>query len=319
MTAEQLLTINCLNVAFHLPDSVIHAVDDIDMAINRGEAHGLVGESGSGKTVTALSIMKLVPSPPARISGEITFNGENLLQKTEDEISAIRGAKIAMIYQDPTSSLNPVQRVGDQLAEAILTHQRIPKTEAFRTAVKLMDDMGIPSPEKRSKDYPHLLSGGMRQRIVIAMALACNPDLVIADEPTTMLDLITQSQILELMKERVKGRASILYITHDLGLVAELCNRVTVMYAGKIMESGSVYQIFENPLHPYTKGLLESVPRVDDVGLLRTMPGTLPDPANPPVGCRFHPRCPYARDNCKKEKSTFEAEPGHWVACELRW
>jgi oligopeptide/dipeptide ABC transporter ATP-binding protein len=254
------------------------------------------------------------------VKGTILFEGQNILEMTEKETALMRGNKISMIYQDPTSSLNPVQRVGNQIAEAIMVHKHIPKSDALKKAVELMRDVGIPAPDKRVREYPHRLSGGMRQRIMIAMALSCNPKIVIADEPTTMLDLITQSQIIELMKQRITGKTSVLYITHDLGIVAELCNRVTVMYSGKILESGSVQETYEKPLHPYTEGLLRSVPRLDSAGgALNTMPGVLPNPANLPVGCRFHPRCPYVMERCKKAiPPLIEVEPDHLCACYLR-
>lgn len=299
-------------------NGIIRAVDGIDLHLEPGKTEGLVGESGCGKTVTALSIMKLLPRSGKTISGKILFEGEDLLLKSPREMSKIRGKKISMIFQEPLSSLNPVLRSGKQIEEAIRLHRGMGRTEAEKEAVRIMELVGIPSPGARAKDYPHQLSGGMRQRIMIAMAISCNPSLLIADEPTTALDVTIQAQILELLKKLIKEiKTSMLLITHDLGIVAELCDRVSVMYAGNIVESGSTRAIFKNPQHPYTLGLLNAIPRVDlDLDRLAVINGAVPNLAHPPGGCRFNPRCGEHDEICHRNKPPpVEVEPGHFVCC----
>lgn len=297
----------------------MNAVDGVDLDIGKGETVGLVGESGSGKTVTALSIMRLIPQPPGRIvQGEVLLEGDDLLKKTEHEMRKIRGDRVAMSFQDPMTYLNPVIRVGDQIAEAIMLHQEVSRSEALKKAVDAMEMVQIPSAADRAREYPHQLSGGMRQRILIAIAICCNPDLLIADEPTTALDVITQDQILELMRDlRSRIGSSLLLITHDLGIVGELADYVAVMYAGNVLEYGDVNTILRRPRHPYTSGLLESTPRIDwGKRRLKMIPGTIPDMIHPPSGCRFHPRCAQAKASCVSEQpKLIEIEAGHMVAC----
>jgi len=300
---KTLIEITDLKTYFYTEDGVVPAIDGVSFKINKGETLAIVGESGSGKSVTSLSIMRLVQPPGKIINGDIVFNGENLLDKSDAEMRAIRGNKISMIFQEPMTSLNPVYRVGDQISESLILHQGMSKKEAMEQAVKLLKLVGIPEAERRVQQYPHELSGGMRQRVMIAMALACKPELLIADEPTTALDVTIQSQILELMKElKEKTNTSILLITHDLGVVAEMADRVVVMYAGQIVEQGDVYTIFENPKHPYTEGLLRSMPsygkRTDK---LHVIEGVVPNPLRLPKGCRFAPRCQYATELCYAE------------------
>jgi len=314
-----LLRIRGLKTYFFTSSGVVNAVDGVDLDIGKGETVGLVGESGSGKTVTALSIMRLIPQPPGRIvHGEVLLEGDDLLKKTEHEMRKIRGDRVAMSFQDPMTYLNPVIRVGDQIAEAIMLHQQVSRSEAVKKAVDAMEMVQIPSAADRAREYPHQLSGGMRQRILIAIAICCNPDLLIADEPTTALDVITQDQILELMRD-LKNRigSSLLLITHDLGIVGELADHVAVMYAGNLLEYGDVNTILRRPRHPYTSGLLESTPRIDwGKRRLKMIPGTIPDMVHPPAGCRFHPRCAQAKASCVSEQpKLIEIEAGHMVAC----
>jgi len=316
---ETLLRIRGLKTYFFTSSGVVNAVDGVDLDIGKGETVGLVGESGSGKTVTALSIMRLIPQPPGRIvHGEVLLEGDDLLKKTEHEMRKIRGDRVAMSFQDPMTYLNPVIRVGDQIAEAIMLHQQASRSEAVKKAVDAMEMVQIPSAADRAREYPHQLSGGMRQRILIAIAICCNPDLLIADEPTTALDVITQDQILELMRD-LKNRigSSLLLITHDLGIVGELADHVAVMYAGNLLEYGDVNTILRRPRHPYTSGLLESTPRIDwGKRRLKMIPGTIPDMVHPPAGCRFHPRCAQAKASCVSEQpKLIEIEAGHMVAC----
>ena len=318
--SERLLEVRNLKTYFRTEEGLVPAVDGVSFHINRGETLGVVGESGCGKSVTSLSIMRLIPQPPGEIaSGEIIFEGEDLLKKSEREMRRIRGNDIAMIFQEPMTSLNPVYTVGDQIAEAIELHQGLSRREALAKAVEMLRLVGIPSPEQRVKEYPHQLSGGMRQRVMIAMALSCNPKLLIADEPTTALDVTIQAQILELMKElREKIGMAIMLITHDLGVIAEMAERVVVMYAGKIVEEADVYSLFRRPYHPYTEGLLHSIPRLDQPKgtKLHVIEGVVPNPLNMPTGCRFHPRCPYATDRCRAEEPVLqEVEPGRFTAC----
>ncbi|MEW6045556.1 MAG: ABC transporter ATP-binding protein [Bacillota bacterium] len=308
-----------LKTYFYTEDGVVPAVDGVSFGLERGGTLGILGESGCGKSVTSLSIMRLVPQPPGRIvDGQIVFEGEDLLRKKEAEMRRIRGNEIAMIFQEPMTSLNPVFTVGNQIMEAIILHQKVSKAEARRRAIEMLKLVGIPSPEKRIDDYPHQMSGGMRQRVMIAMALSCNPKLLIADEPTTALDVTIQAQILDLMRrlQRELGTA-IMLITHNMGVIAELVDHVVVMYAGKIVESADVRSIFTRPRHPYTVGLLESVPKLHESReRLKAIEGVVPSPYNMPTGCRFHPRCELARDICKRlEPPVMELSPGHRAAC----
>jgi len=306
---EKILDVKDLKTYFYVDDEEIPAVDGVDFSLNKGETLGIVGESGCGKSITSLSVMQLVPNPAGKIvGGEINFKGENLLQKKEDELRKIRGNEISMIFQEPMTSLNPVYTVGEQIAEAIRIHQKKGRKEAFKQAVKMLELVGIPSPEERAKQEPHQLSGGMRQRVVIAMALACNPELLIADEPTTALDVTIQAQILDLLKELQKEfNSAIMFITHDLGVVADTCDKVVVMYAGKVVEHTDVDSLFESPKHPYTRGLLNSIPRIDeDQEELEAIDGNVPSPTNRPKGCAFAPRCPFAQEICHEKTPDLE-------------
>jgi oligopeptide/dipeptide ABC transporter ATP-binding protein len=319
--SEKLVDIRNLKTYFYTEDGVVPAVDGVDLYVKRGETLGVVGESGCGKSVTSLSVMRLIASPPGKIvDGEILFEGEDLVKKSEAEMRKIRGNDISMIFQEPMTSLNPVYTIGDQIGEAIVLHQGLSKKEALDKAVEMLRLVGIPLPERRVHEYPHQLSGGMRQRVMIAMALSCNPKLLIADEPTTALDVTIQAQILELMKKLKKELGmAIMLITHDLGVVAEMCERVVVMYGGKVVEEGDAVSIFKSPLHPYTEGLLQSIPRMDeDVDRLHVIEGVVPNPLHLPEGCRFHPRCPYAIEKCKASQPPLEqVAPGRYVACFL--
>lgn len=317
---EAILEIKGLKTHFFTSYGTVKAVDGIDFQINKGETLGLVGESGCGKSVTALSIMRLVPDPPGRIvEGQILFEGVDLLKMREEEMRRIRGSKIAISFQDPMTYLNPVKRVGDQVAEAILLHQDVTKDEALEKAVETMEIVEIPSAAERARDYPHQFSGGMRQRIMIAMAICCGPDLLIADEPTTNLDVLVQDQILEMMEDlQEKMGASILLITHDLGVVAEVSDRVIVMYAGNIMEISDVIGIFQEPLHPYTQGLLESIPRLSrGKERLKSIKGVVPNLIAPLPGCKFHPRCPKAMDVCGEKRPELVKIGERYVSCHL--
>ncbi|MCI0338979.1 MAG: ABC transporter ATP-binding protein [Acidobacteria bacterium] len=317
-----LLEIRNLKTYFATRRGEVRSVDDISFTLNQGETLSLVGESGCGKSVTALSIMRLV-SPPGRIvNGQIIFEGRDLLKLSEDEMRAIRGDDIAMIFQDPMTSLNPVYTVGDQIAEAIRLHRRVSRREAWNQAIEGMRDVAIPAPEVRAKSYPHEMSGGMRQRVMIAMALACDPKLLIADEPTTALDVTIQAQILELLTElREERNLALLLVTHDLGVVADTSDRVAVMYAGKIVELARVHELFRSPRHPYTEGLLRSVPQMDETAgekkkRLHTIEGVVPNPLNLPPGCRFAPRCEHALELCREgEVPLFELNSGHCSRC----
>jgi oligopeptide/dipeptide ABC transporter ATP-binding protein len=298
---EILLSVKDLQVYFRSDGAVARAVDGVSFDVRRGETVCLVGESGCGKTVSSLSVLGLVPQPPGEIlGGEVLFNGQDLLKLGDEEMQRVRGNQIAMVFQEPMTSLNPVFTIGDQIMEAILIHEALGEAEARQRCVALLKDVGIPSPEERLGDYPHQLSGGQRQRVMIAMALACSPDLVIADEPTTALDVTVQAQIIRLFREIQKKRdMSLLYITHDLGVVANIAHRIYVMYAGIITEQGGSEQVFRSARHPYTQGLLASLPGRGRRGFeLHSIPGTVPDPAYKPEGCPFHPRCPHAVDSC---------------------
>jgi len=299
---DNLLLVQDLRVYFRSDTAVARAVDGVSYEVARGETVCLVGESGCGKTVSALAVMGLVPVPPGEIvSGAILLEGKNLLGLGEEDMQAIRGNRIAMVFQEPLTSLNPVFTIGDQIGEAIRIHQQVGAGELRQRCIQLLQDVGIPSPEDRLRDYPHQLSGGQRQRVMIAMALACGPDLVIADEPTTALDVTVQAQILRLLRSLQEERSlSVLYITHDLGVVANIADRVYVMYAGSIAEQGDAVQVFHNPKHPYTQGLLASLPdRTKRGKKLPSIEGSVPDPAYKPAGCPFHPRCPHAVDTCR--------------------
>ena len=297
----------------------MRAVDGVDLSLERGRTLGIVGESGCGKSVTALSIMGLVPQPPGRIAGgEVLFEGTDLLKLPPARLRDLRGDQLAMIFQEPMTSLNPAFQVGEQIAEALLRHRAMSKSEAKSHAVEMLRRVRIPSPEGRAREYPHQLSGGMRQRVMIAMALACNPKLLIADEPTTALDVTIQAQILELMRAlRAELGTAIILITHDLGVIAELADDVIVMYAGQVVERCAVPRLFAEPQHPYTIGLLGSIPRLDlEQGRLSAIHGFVPDAAAMPEGCRFHPRCPFCVEKCRQEEpSPMEILPGHFVAC----
>ncbi len=299
-----LLEVKNLQTHFPTRAGLVKAVNDVSFYIDEGELVGLVGESGCGKSITALSVMRLIASPGKIVGGEILFKGENLLQFSDDKMRELRGNDIAMIFQDPMTSLNPVYTVGEQIAEALRLHRNLNKKEAWNEAVEAMKEVSIPDPSRRVNDYPHQLSGGMRQRVMIAMALACNPELLIADEPTTALDVTIQAQILELLDElRQTRKLAVLLITHDLGVVAEVADRVCVMYTGRIVEESGVDEIFQKPKHPYTEGLLKSVPKLREFGnekltRLSTIQGTVPSPTNLPTGCHFAPRCPYAHERC---------------------
>jgi len=304
---ENLLEVNNLKTYFFTRGGVVKAVDDVSFTIKPGETLGLVGESGCGKSVTALSVMRLVANPPGKIvGGEINFNGENILEKNQNEMTDLRGSKISMIFQDPMTSLNPVFTVGYQISETVKRHRKeLNKDQSWKRAIEMLDLVRIPDAKRRAKNYPHEFSGGMRQRVMIAIALACNPKLLIADEPTTALDVTIQAQILELMKGLSKEfDTAVMLITHDLGVVAGTCEFVNVMYAGHIIESAPVKQIFETPAHPYTVGLLHSIPRLDDQRGIKLTPigGQPPDLLNPPTGCPYAPRCPKVQSRCRRER-----------------
>jgi oligopeptide/dipeptide ABC transporter ATP-binding protein len=315
-----LLEVKNLRTYFYTDDGVSRAVDDVSFHVEAGETLGVVGESSCGKSVTSLSILRLLPRQIAKIAGgEIWFRGENLLDKTEAEMQQIRGNKIAMIFQEPMTSLNPVYTIGFQLMETIVLHQKVNKKEAYKQAIKMLKLVDIPSPELRINAYAHQLSGGMRQRVMIAMALSSNPDLLIADEPTTALDVTIQAQILDLMAElKQRLNTAIMLITHDLGVVASMCDNVAVMYAGRIVEYASVSEIFKNPLHPYTKGLLNSIPRLDrHVETLYAIKGMVPNLSNMPKGCSFCPRCESAMPVCTEMMPAIETTGSRQIRCWL--
>ena len=316
--APALLEVRGLRTLFGGERGEVRAVDGVDLRLQRGRTLGIVGESGCGKSVTALSIMGLVPQPPGRVAGEVLFEGEDLLKLPAQRLRDLRGDQLSMIFQEPMTSLNPAFTVGDQVAEALLRHRNISRKEAKNHAIEMLRRVRIPSPELRVDDYPHQLSGGMRQRVMIAMALACNPKLLIADEPTTALDVTIQAQILELMRAlRAELGTSIILITHDLGVIAELADDVIVMYAGQVIERCAVPQLFSEPQHPYTVGLLGSIPRLDlDQKRLSAIEGFVPDAAAMPAGCRFHPRCPFAVEKCFQEiPPLMKIKEDHYAAC----
>jgi len=322
--AAPLLEVRDLRTWFHTDAGTAKAVDGVSFAVERGEVLGIVGESGCGKSVTSLSIMQLIARPPGEImtGSSIKWKGEELVGANEKRLRALRGDDIAMIFQEPMTSLNPVHRVGGQIAEVLRLHRGMKEKEARARAVELLRLVGIPNADERVDAYPHHLSGGQRQRVMIAIALACEPDLLIADEPTTALDVTIQAQILDLLAE-LRGRLgmAVILITHDLGVVAEVCDRVVVMYAGQVVEQGSVEQIFRDPRHPYTEGLLQAVPRLGHkLETLAVIPGTVPSPAAWPVGCRFHPRCPYCWDLCVREQPALlqvRGDPARVARCWL--
>jgi len=316
-----MLSVQDLKVYFQLDGSVSRAVDGVSFDIGKGETVCLVGESGCGKSVSALTILGIIPQPPGKImGGAVLFNDQNLLNLSEEEMQKIRGNHISMVFQEPMTSLNPVFTIQDQVQEAIMVHEKVDKKELQQRCIQLLKDVGIASPEERLKDYPHQLSGGQKQRVMIAMSLACNPDLVIADEPTTALDVTIQAQILNLFEELQKNlRMSLLYITHDLGVVANIADRIYVMYAGIIIEQGKAKEIFHTPCHPYTQGLLASLPSPIKRGsALHSIPGTVPDPAYKPNGCPFHPRCDFAIDTCRVEfPKMCDYGKGHLSRCPV--
>jgi len=318
-----LLSIKNLSVSFFIEQGVAKAVQDISFDVQKGKTFALVGESGCGKSVTALSIMRLIPDPPGKIvNGKILFSERNLLELSDKQMRSIRGNKIAMIFQEPMTSLNPVYTVGDQIVEAITLHQKTGIEAAWADAVDILRQVGIPDPDQRISEYPHQLSGGMRQRVMIAMAISCRPQILIADEPTTALDVTIQAQILDLLDELQKqNNMSILLITHDLGIVAERAEDIAVMYASKIVEHAGCKELFTRPLHPYTQGLLKSLPRLGVTAeRLQTIPGSVPEPLHFPTGCKFHPRCPVGcNEKCCRtmEPELRQIEPGRFVACWL--
>ena len=321
MSMNPILKINNLKVCFDTDDGTAKAVDGIDLEIMKGTTLGLVGESGCGKSVTCLSILRLIQSPPGRIAGgEILYKGRNLLELPEKDMERIRGNEISMVFQEPMTSLNPVFTIGDQIKEAIMLHQKKDSAEAQGLTIKILEKVGIPSPEVRINDYPHQMSGGMKQRVMIAMALSCNPEILIADEPTTALDVTIQAQILELMQSlQDEFGMSILMVTHDLGLVASMASHVAIMYASGIVEYGPVQEIFDDPRHPYTLGLFTSIPAIGKRSdSLYVIPGDVPDPLAFPEGCKFQPRCIFAEEICRKHEPLLkEINRDHKTACHF--
>jgi len=314
---ETILNIEGLKTYFFTEAGIVKAVDGISFNLKKGESLGLVGESGSGKTVTALSVLRIVPKPGKIVEGKVEFNGDDLLKKTEKEMQRIRGSKIAIIFQDPSSSLNPVYNVESQLRDVLMAHQTMSKTEARKKVIELLEVVGIPEAETRMHEYPHQFSGGMKQRVAIARALACEPTLLFADEPTTNLDVTIQAQVLDLLNDlKKKFGMSLVMITHDMGIIAKMTTRVVILYAGNVCEIAKTPDLFERPRHPYTEALLAAVPRLDMRKTLRVIPGNIPNLIEPPSGCRFHPRCKYAKRRCEEEIPELEeVEPGHFVAC----
>ena len=321
-----LLEVEDLGTWFYTRQGIVKAVDGVDFKVASGETLAIVGESGCGKSMTALSLMRLIPDPPGRIvSGSIKLGGRDLMKITEEEMRRVRGNEISMIFQEPMTSLNPVMTIGKQISEALILHRDMDRTQAMKRAIEMLELVRIPAPTQRAKEYPHQLSGGMRQRAMIAMALACNPKVLIADEPTTALDVTIQAQILELIVELQREfSAAVILITHDLGVVAETAHRVIVMYAGRKVEEATVGELFAHPLHPYTVGLLASIPRLDLMrgqaertqGRLQEIPGIVPALFDLPTGCAFAPRCNKADDLCRRERPSYEEkQPGHWAAC----
>ena len=317
---KPLLEVKKLNVSFKTGKDVIKVVSDLSLSVNEGERLGIVGESGSGKSVTSLAIMQLLPANTETVTGEILFNGENLLETGDTKMQSIRGNHISMIFQEPMTSLNPIHTCGKQIAESVLLHSNATKKEAYGRALELLKLCGIPAPEQRMREYPHQLSGGMRQRIMIAIALACDPELLIADEPTTALDVTIQAQILELMKKLGDDRKlATIMITHDLGIVYDFCDRVIVVYTGEVVEAAPVHELFDNPQHPYTKGLIAALPQLGtSVERLEAVAGVVPDAKDMPSGCHFAPRCKYATDRCVFEHpGLVTTASGRQVRCFL--
>lgn len=319
MKQDTVLEVKNLQTYFYSSEGVAKAVDGVSFTLQKGETLGIVGESGCGKSMTSLSLLRLVPSPPGKIiNGEILLNNTDILKLSDEELRKIRGNKISMIFQEPMTSLNPVLSVGEQIAESIRLHQGLSRKEAWQKAVDMIRLVGIPAPEKRAKQEPYQLSGGMRQRIMIAMALACTPDVLIADEPTTALDVTIQAQIIDIIQNLQKQLGmSILFITHDLGVVAEVCDKIAVMYAGQVVEEGTTDSLFEKPLHPYTHGLIQSLPKLyEDQEELSTIQGTVPSPYHYPSGCRYAERCPFATELCReKQPELLTIEPEKKVRC----
>jgi peptide/nickel transport system ATP-binding protein/oligopeptide transport system ATP-binding protein len=317
---ETLLELRELKTYYETYEGTAKAVDGLTFEIREGEIFGLVGESGCGKSTVALSVLRLVPAPGKIVAGEILFEEKNLLTQTEDEMRGIRGEKISFISQDPMAALNPVFKIGEQIADTLIVHRNLSKEQAHNLSVKKLEQVGLANPEGTYNLYPHELSGGMRQRAMIATALACDPTLLIADEPTTALDVTIQAQILDLLKDLCKAMSmTVLLITHNLGIVAEICDRLGVMYAGKLAEIGPVESFFETPMHPYTRGLLRAVPKAtEEIEELETIRGEVPDLINPPKGCRFCPRCPHVMEECRKiEPPFFDVGPKHKASCYL--
>jgi oligopeptide/dipeptide ABC transporter ATP-binding protein len=316
MSATPLLEISDLTVRFAGDAGVVHAVEGVHLRVGAGEVVGLVGESGSGKSVTALSVLRLIRPPGRIVSGVIRFEGRDLLLLSEDEMRAVRGARISMVFQSPRTALNPVLTVGRQIARLYELHRRCSGAEARRRTLDMLTRVGISEPERRARQYPHQLSGGMCQRVMIGMALATSPRLLLADEPTTGLDVSIAAQILDLLRELGRDTgASILLITHDLGVVAEMCDRVTVMHAGQVVESGAVRAIFQRPAHPYTEALVRSIPRIDAESVMEPIPGAIPSLVSPPPGCRYAPRCPLAMEACEVTPRSHAVDVDHEVAC----
>ena len=317
--AETILEIKDLCVEFQTVEGTVHAVDHLNYTLHKGEKLGIVGESGSGKSVSSLGMMQLIPNPPGRITGgEILYHGKDLVKASEKEMQKIRGNEISMIFQEPMTSLNPIIKCGKQIAESLRLHRGMKKKEAMEEAVRMMRAVGIANPEVRAHEYPHQMSGGMRQRVMIAMALACQPQILIADEPTTALDVTIQAQILDLIRELNESMGtSVVFITHDLGVVSELCDTVIVMYTGHIVEQAPVKELFESPKHPYTKGLLNAIPKITrERNPLETIEGMVPNPTERIEGCSFSPRCPYATEQCRKaEPPMTELPDGRLVRC----
>ena len=316
-TSEEFLQVKDLEVIYTQARKTVHAVNGVSFAVEKGSTLGLVGETGAGKTTIAKSIMRILPDPPAKVlGGEIFLDGEDLLKKPEGEMLHVRGKKVAMIFQDPMTALNPLMTVGDQILEVLMLHNDYDQKVGMQKAGEMLETVGIPA--ERYGEYPHQFSGGMKQRVVIAMALACNPELLLADEPTTALDVTIQAQVLDLINElKEKFRTSMILITHDLGVIAQTCDHVAVIYAGNIVESGTKEDLFDHPTHPYTNGLFDSLPSMTRDGeKLKPIAGMPPDPTNLPEGCAFSPRCPYATDECRRERIPMkEISPGHFCAC----
>ena len=318
---EEILRVENLKINFTTEDGVVKAIDGVSFSLRKGEVLGIVGETGCGKSVTAHAILKLLPQPPAQIvDGRVIFEGKNLLELSEDEMNKIRGSGIAMIFQEPMTSLNPAFTIKEQMVDVITLHRNVSKNEAVEIAANALRDVKLPQPEIVLNKYPHELSGGQRQRVMIAMALSCQPKVLIADEPTTALDVTIQAQILNLMKNlQEKYGMSVIIITHDMGVVAQISDRVAVMYAGNVVEIGDVKDVLKDPIHPYTKGLLKSIPKVENPSEeLETIPGSVPNLIDPPTGCRFHPRCPVKEEICEKEKPLLEeVKAGRYVSCHI--